>query len=126
MICYQLYRDILNIKPTDNRPIDGTSILPFLQGKVEQRNHHIYWAYQIPGNFNTGGYHVSVSGDRYKLVVTYNYGKATSHELYDLTNDLQEKTDLSKKLPQISNKLLSEVESWRKSVIASAEKVGCL
>ena len=119
-------RDILDIKPVDNRPIDGISILPFLQGKVEQRNHSIYWAYQIPGNFNIGKYQVSVSGDQYKLIATYSNGKVTGHELYDLINDLGEKTNLSKKFPSISNKLLSEIESWRKSVIASAKKVGCL
>ena len=119
-------RDILDIKPVDNRPIDGISILPFIQGKVEQRNHSIYWAFQIPGNFNIGKYHVSVSGDRYKLIATYYNGKVTDHELYDLINDLGEKTNLSKKFPSISNKLLSEIESWRKSVIASAKKVGCL
>ena len=118
--------DILGINPTDNRPIDGISILPFLQGKVEQRNHSIYWAFQVPGNFNTGEYRVSVSGERYKLIATYNKGKITGHELYDLINDLGEKINLSRKFPSISNKLLSEIESWRKSVIASAEKVGCL
>ena len=118
--------DILDIKPVDNRLIDGISILPFLQGKVEQRNHSIYWAYQIPGNFNTGKYQVSVSGDRYKLIATYYNGKVMGYELYDLISDLGEKTNLSKKFLSISNKLLSKIESWRQSVIVSAKKVGCL
>ena len=39
--------DILDIEPLDNRPIDGISILPFLQGKVEHRNQSIYWGFLL-------------------------------------------------------------------------------
>ena len=119
-------REILGIMPTDNRSIDGISILPFLQGKVEYRNQSIYWAYEIRNNFNKGVYKVSSSGDQYKLIATYKNGEVTNHELYDLINDLGEKTDLSKKFPSLSNKLLGEIESWRKSVMESTKKVGCL
>ena len=96
-------RDILDVKPTDNRPIDGISILPFLQGKVKQRNHSIYWAYQIPGKFNRGEYRVSVSRNQYKLIATYKNGEITGHELYDLINDLGEKSDLSNKFLSFNN-----------------------
>jgi len=34
--------DILGVKPSDNCPMDDISILPFLQGKIEQRNHSVY------------------------------------------------------------------------------------
>ena len=54
-------RDILSIKPADNRSIDGISILLFLQGKVEKRNQSIYWAYNIRGNFNRK-YNISTRG----------------------------------------------------------------
>ena len=118
--------DVLGIKRPDDRPIDGISILPFLQGKIEHRNQSIFWAFEIPGNFNKGAYSVSTSGNQYKLIATYSNGKVIRHQLYDLVNDLQEKTDLSKKYPSISNKLLIEIENWRKSVIDSAQKVGCL
>ena len=90
---------VVSLKPPDDRPIDGISILPFLQGKVEHRNQSIYWAYQIPGNFNTGKYHVSTSGDQYKLIATYSNGQVTHYELYDLLNDLGENKDLSKEYP---------------------------
>ena len=119
-------RDILDIKPPDNRPIDGISILPFLQGKLEHRNKSIYWAFSIPGNFSKGTYKVSTSGDQYKMIATYQNGKIINYELYDLINDLGETTDLSKKYPSICNKLLDEIKIWRKSVMDSAHKVGCL
>ena len=120
-------RDILGIKPTDNRPIDGISILPFLQGKVEHRNQSIYWGFPIKKGFDQKfKYNISTSGDRYKLMATYEHGKVTHHELYDLTNDLGETRDLSKQYPSISNKLLIEIEKWRQSVMESVQKVGCL
>ena len=118
--------DIVGIKPPNDRPIDGISILPLLRGEMEQRNHSIYWAFRIHGNFNKGIYSIATSGDRYKLIATYNNGKVTRHQLYDLVNDMLEKVDLSKKHPSLSEKLLNEIENWRNSVMNSAQKVGCL
>ena len=117
--------DILGIKPTDNRSIDGISILPFLQGKVEKRNQLIHWAFSIQGNFK-GLYKTATSGDRYKLIATYKNGKAVQYQLYDLVNDHGEIKDLSKSNPVVSSEMLSQVEEWRKSVINSAKVVGCL
>ena len=118
--------DIVGIKPPNDRPIDGISILPLLRGEMEQRNHSIYWAFRIHGNFNKGIYSIATSGDRYKLIATYNNGKVTRHQLYDLVNDMLEKVDLSKKHQSLSEKLLNEIENWRNSVMNSAQKVGCL
>ena len=118
--------DIVGIESPNDRPIDGISILPFLEGKIEHRNENIYWAFHIPGDFNKGYYQISTSGERYKLLVEYNNGKVVNHHLYDLVNDLQEKIDLSKKYPSLCKKLLTGIEKWRKSVMDSAQKVGCL
>jgi len=41
-------------------------------------------------------------------------------------NDLGETTHLKIKLPTISNELLNEIEEWKKSVMKSVDKVGCL
>ena len=120
-------RDILGIKPPDNRPIDGISILPFLQGKVEKRNHSIYWAYNIQGNFN-GSYNISTSGDQYKLMIQYVKGKIEHLELYDLLADIDEKVNLAGKdsYSVILHNLSNEIEVWKKSVINSVNTVGCL
>ena len=118
-------RDILGLIPTDNRPIDGISILPLLQGIVERRDQPIYWAFPIKYGFNRK-YNVSTSGDQYKLIATYENGKVMHYELYDLISDLGEKKDLSKQYPTLRNKLLIEIEEWRQSVMESVEKVGCM
>ena len=118
-------RDILGVKPSDDRPIDGISILPFLQGKIDHRNQSMYWGFNIRGNFSSE-YSMSTSGDQYKLVGTYKNGRVVHYELYDLLNDLGETTDLKDKFPTISNELLNQTEEWRKSVMESVDKVGCL
>jgi len=97
--------DIVGIKPPSSCPIDGKSIPPFLRGEMEQRNRFIYWTFRIPENFNKGAYSIAISGDRYKLIATYDNGKVTHHQLYDLVNDMQEKEDLSEKHPSLSEKL---------------------
>ena len=56
--------DILDITLPDNHPINGISILPFLQGRLEHRNQSIYWTFSIPWNFNKGTYNISTSGDQ--------------------------------------------------------------
>ena len=117
--------DIVGIEPPNDRPIDGISILPFLEGKIEHRNENIYWAFHIPGNFK-GYYDVATSGERYKLLASYNNSKVVHYALYDLVNDLQEKINLSKKYPSVCENLLTGIENWRKSVMDSVQKVGCL
>ena len=119
-------RDILGIKPPDNRPIDGISILPFLQGKVDRRNQSIYWAFDIAGNLD-GKYNVSTSGDIYKLMVTYDNGQIVHRELYNLETDIGEKVNLAGRESEavILNTMLNEIETWKKSMINSIHKVGC-
>ena len=117
--------DILGVKPEDDRPLDGISILPYLRGEVEHRNHSIFWAFVIPGNFN-GKYAAVVSGDQYKLVAHYDNGEVTDYQLYDLVKDIKESNDLKDQYPDLSRQLLRELEEWRLSVINSAKKVGCI
>ena len=117
--------DILGIEPKDNRPIDGISILPLLEGKVEKRGQLIHWAYNIRGDFN-GLYKVATSGDRYKLIGKYMYGKLAKYQLYDLVNDIGETKDLSESEPAITREMISQFEEWMKSVMSSTKTVGCL
>jgi len=39
-------------------------------------------------------------------------------ELYDLRNDIEEKNDISKKFPEITEELEILLENWRKSLEA--------
>ena len=115
--------DILEVKPSDDRPLDGISILPLLQGKVSHRNHSIFWAFDLSQGYNYP-HKVVASGDQYKLVVNYENRKVHDYELYDLLHDIGETVNLKDQLPSICKKLLVEVEEWRASVMNSAAKLG--
>ena len=117
-------QDILGVNSSD--PIDGVSLLPFLQGKVEKRNQPIFWAHHIRhGNFSS--YHnVSTITDKYKLMVTYHNNTIQNYELYDLENDSSETTNLKDIQPNITTKLLDGIKEWRSSVMKSTRDVGCI
>jgi len=86
---------------------DGTSLLPLLQGgNLPARP--LYWHYPHYGN--QGGEPSSVirSGD-YKLIHYWEDGR---NELYDLSVDLGEGTDLSARYPLMADSLYRELEDW--------------
>ena len=102
--------DIIGVKPANNRPLDGVSLLPLFQGKMRERGR--------PIGFQSAG-QVAWIGDRYKV-----YGKGSkkdqpdkvpSLKLYDLLDDPSEKNDLAKKHPEILKTMAAELEKWRAS-----------
>ena len=58
------------------------------------------------------GFGQAWNDNRYKLVKP----ASGNHELYDLTVDPSEKTDLAAKYPEIVNRMKSELENWKQSV----------
>ena len=119
--------DMLGVQPPNDRQIDGISVLPFLRNKTSTRSKPIAWAYQISNSFSKGQYHAALSSNQYKVFATYNEGKMTRTELYDLKNDRSESKDLSAEYPNILNPMKLELENWMQSVIKSArDEVQCL
>ena len=117
--------DILGVSPPSDRPIDGSSILPFLKGNASARNSSIKWAWNIKGSFENK-YQAAISDDRCKVYAMYNKGIVQSAELYDLQEDPFETEDISSKQKVCFQTLKSELEEWRQSVIKSAkEEVKC-
>jgi arylsulfatase A len=97
-------------QPTDP-PSDGRSLLPLLDGKsLPERA--VYWHYPHYANQGSrpGG---AVRRGRYKLVEDYETGR---HELYDLSRDLSEETNLAAQQPELVRELASELAKWREQV----------
>ncbi len=83
-------------------PIDGISLIPLLEGRMTQR--------PSPIGFTTGK--VSAwSDNRYKLVV-----REQSIELYDLTLDLGESTNIADKHPDVVDEMSKAMNQWCDSV----------
>lgn len=115
---YPTLVDILQIKvPNQVRPIDGISLLPLLDGKMKARPKPMgFWQYggSQPG-FNTNSGPAAWSDNRYKLVKP----APNKWQLYDLTTDIAETTNIADKQPEVLKRMKAELEAWQLSVIRS-------
>ena len=114
--------DIVNVSVPSDRPIDGVSILPLIKRESDKRNSSMKWAYLKEGDFDGGPYQAAISDDQYKVHAIYHRNKVTS-KLYDLKNDLYEKRDMKKEMPEVHKKLKEDLENWRQSIKNSAVNV---
>jgi len=119
-------QDILGVEPSDDRPVDGISILPFLQGEKKKRNQPIFSAYNIREGDFSSQYNISTTNDRYKLMAMYDNNAIQHYELYDLKEDIGETRNLKDVHPNIASRLLNQIKRWRDSVIHSTNDVGCI
>jgi len=102
---YPTIVDILNLKvPNQVEPLDGISLVPLLDGRMKERPSPIgFWA---------RGFGLAWNDNRYKLIQS----APNKWDLYDITVDISEETDLAAKHPEIVNRMKAELENWRQSV----------
>jgi arylsulfatase A-like enzyme len=88
------------VKLPKNLMLDGVDLLPFLKGEKKSVPHDVlFWS---------NGPNKAVRMGSWKLV------KAGEHAwLFDLQNDLGEKTNLAKKKPEVLQKLEKALEKWQ-------------
>ncbi|MCK4292870.1 MAG: sulfatase-like hydrolase/transferase [Planctomycetes bacterium] len=94
--------------------VDGVSLVPLLKGKGKLKRKAIYWHYPHyhgSGNRPSG----AVRAGDYKLIEWYENGAV---ELYNLRDDIGEKHDLAKKMPEKAAELRSMLHRWRKQMKA--------
>jgi len=96
-----------------NAAVDGVSLLPLLKDpKAKLKRDAIYWHYP---HYHPGGatpYGAVRAGD-WKLVEFYEDDHV---ELYNLKDDVGEKDDLAKKMPDRAKELRDKLAVWRKTV----------
>ena len=95
---------------TDDREIDGINLWPLIGQKVATRNKPIGFLSQSQEAW---------IGERYKIYSK----KGKTFQLYDLTQDRAEKTDLSDEFPEVKARMLNELNAWKKTVMA--DKAQC-
>ena len=99
--------------PTPDQPLDGVSLLPLLQGGAELDRDAIFWHYPH--------YHHSTpacalrAGD-WKLIHFFEEDRL---ELYNLREDIGEKSNLAEEYPDRAAALKARLDAWRKSVNAA-------
>lgn len=97
-----------------SKPMDGVSLAPLLKGMGGIQRDALFWHY--PHYSNQGGKPSGAvrQGD-WKLIEFFE----DSHvELYNLKDDLSEKTDLAAKLPDKAKELTKRLHDWRQEVKA--------
>lgn len=94
--------------------IDGVSLTPLLKGNKSLDRKAIFWHYPHYSNQGSGPCGAVRAGD-YKLIEFYE----DSHlELYNLTEDVSEKNDLAKSMPDKAAELHRILKNWRQDVNA--------
>lgn len=104
---YPTLLDLAGLPKQPNSHLDGKSIVPVLNDK-KLASRPLYWHYPHYGN--QGGRPVSIiRKENWKLI---HYWEDGHNELYDLSNDIHEDTDLAILKPNKTNLLATELTNW--------------
>ncbi len=100
---------VAGLKPDPDKKIDGESIVPLLRqtGGLRRKAIHFHYPnYAWHGSNRLGG---AIREGDYKLIEWYDDG---SVELYNLKDDIGEKTDLSRLQPGKAADLKAKLDAW--------------
>jgi len=103
--------DALDVPLPDDRTYDGVSLLPLVRGERAKRQTAI-------GFLNKNGREAVWMEDRYKLIATPN-----SVRLYDIPADPAEKENLADELPDVRDRMLTELNAWKAGVMEELRAV---
>ena len=111
-----IYPTLLSLAGLPLQPgqhMDGQSFVDLLNGKSpDDPPRSLYWHYpHYHGSMWTPG--AAIRKGDWKLLQFYHFDKI---ELYDLSEDLGESTELSKARPEIAGALLTELREWQESL----------
>ncbi len=101
---YPTILDYLNINPSPQKPLDGISLRPSLDGHTTIRTRPMGFLYRSQISWVTHQ-HKLISGDN-----------GTTWQLYDLLNDPFETNNLASTQPTLLNEMIAEYTQWRTSV----------
>lgn len=94
-----------NVSTAGSKPLDGVNLLPFVEAKEQGTPHEVlYWKL---------GQESAVRMGKWKLWLNAKKGES---RLYDLDQDVAEKTDLSAEHPDIKADLQAKYDAWNGSL----------
>lgn len=95
-----------------NKSADGVSLAGLIRNPSASLDRNLYWHYPHYHAGGDGPYSAVRSGD-WRLVEFHETGETV---LYNLSDDIGERKDLSKSNPKKATALLSDLQAWRKRV----------
>ena len=112
---YPTFLELAGAAPARDYQVDGTSLLPLLNGKTERwERDAIFWHYPHYGN-QGGTPGSSVRMGDYKLIEFFEDGR---RELYNLKDDPGEQNDLARAMPQLVRTMQERLTAWQQQVEA--------
>jgi arylsulfatase A-like enzyme len=96
--------------PSQIQPLDGISLVTLLDGKMKARPSPIGFWIHDKGSLDDST--AAWNDNQYKLQKR----GPDNYELYDLTADISEKSNVATTYPEIVTRMKSELENWQKSV----------
>jgi arylsulfatase A len=113
---YPTLLELCGVTPPVGPAIDGISLVPWMNGKTDtvDRNVFVYSSQSTPARPFPGG----VRTDRYRFVCEEASAQVATAkwQLYDLTTDPGEKTDLANQRPAVVAELARAYSTWWSSV----------
>ncbi|MCP3894492.1 MAG: DUF1566 domain-containing protein, partial [Bacteroides sp.] len=117
---YPTILDILNITVENQAELDGTSILPLLQGTMTERTDAIpFWFdtnIETLTSIDDVG-HAALMTEQYKLHKIVDASGTVEYQLFDMENDAAEKTDLSLTHASVLEPMQTLLETWQRTVL---------
>jgi len=104
---YPTILELAGLDPMPEQHVDGVSLVPVLAGStIEERD--LYWHYPHYGN--QGGEPSSViRHEDWKLIYYHEDGRV---EMYNLSDDLEEQTDVASQYPDVVAELQKKLHAW--------------
>ena len=99
--------EIVGVEMPDDRPLDGISLMPLINGKMKER--------PAPLGFHIKGQAAWHDG----MMKAYRKNQSSDWELYDLGADPKETADLAEKNPERLKGMVGAWTEWKASVDAS-------
>ena len=109
---YPTLLQLAGLPPKPEQHLDGVSFVPLLKGETMQRGKPLFWHYPHYGN-QGGAPNGAIRDGDWKLIEWYEDGAL---ELYNIAQDLGEKTNLAAQQPEKVKELHAELIAWRKEV----------
>lgn len=120
------FMDISDIKSPEIKDIDGESIYSLLKGEKSIERDKLYWNYP---HYHRGSGMKPAAAMRYKnfkLIEWYEQKLLKQegvYELYDLSKDIGETTNLAEKMPEKLKEMQTMLEQWKKEVGAQSPTI---
>jgi len=113
---YPTLIDMVNLPVQQEQILDGVSFSDVLKGGQVDPERPVFWHSPMSRPKSTGDRaNTTVRKGDYKLLDFYEEGRV---ELYNISNDIGEKNNLSEQMPEKRKELLNLIKDWRKSVNA--------